>query len=349
MKTLKTITWQSPSNIALIKYWGKHGNQLPNNTSISFTLDKCFSETTLSIEPKLSSSKEIELRFYFEKKENLAFRIKILKFFENIHKDFSFLRDYSLVVNSMNSFPHSSGIASSASAMSALALCLCSMDDALNKRKTPKEEFLERASHFARLGSGSACRSVYPHIASWGKNKLIKGSSDKFATDCSADLHPIFKTYQNSILIASSKEKKVSSRVGHSLMENNPFAEARYKQAGTNFKDLYAALKTGDLEKFGTITENEALTLHALMMCSNPSFMLMSPNTLAMIEAIRDFRNETKLPVYFTLDAGPNIHLLYPKKIAEKVQDFIDIELKPLCENERIIWDNVGKGARIVK
>ena len=349
MKTIKTVTWQSPSNIALIKYWGKHGNQLPNNASISFTLENCYSETTLSIEPKLSTSKDIELRFYFDKKENLAFRIKILQFFESIHKEFSFLRDYSIVINSMNSFPHSSGIASSASAMSALALCLCSMDDMLNKRKTPKEKFFERASVIARIGSGSASRSVYPTMASWGKFKKIKGSSDKFATECGDWIHPVFKTFQNSILIASADEKKVSSRIGHSLMESNPFAAARYKQAECNMNELIKALMVGDLEQFGEIVESEALTLHALMMCSKPSYTLMTPNTLSMIEAIRDFRESSKLPLYFTLDAGPNIHLLYPKKIQSKVHEFIELELKQFCENERVIYDQVGKGPKLIK
>jgi diphosphomevalonate decarboxylase len=303
----------------------------------------------LSIEPKLSTSDDIELRFYFENKENLAFRLKILKFFESIHKEFSFLRDYSIVVQSMNSFPHSSGIASSASAMSALALCLCSIDDMLNKRKTPKKDFFERASHFARLGSGSACRSIYPLMASWGEFKQIKNSSDKFATDCSDWIHPVFKTFQNSILIASAAEKKVSSRVGHSLMDKNPFAKARYKQANVNLSKLIKAMAEGDLETFGDITESEALTLHALMMCSTPSYTLMTPNTLAMIERIRAFREDTKLPLYFTLDAGPNIHLLYPKKIAEKVRTFIDLELVELCENGKVIFDQVGKGPILIK
>jgi diphosphomevalonate decarboxylase len=105
----------------------------------------------------------------------------------------------------------------------------------------------------------------------------------------------------------------------------------------------------GDLELFGEIVESEALTLHALMMCSKPSYTLMTPNTLSMIEAIRDFRESSKLPLYFTLDAGPNIHLLYPKKIQSKVQEFIELELKQFCENERVIYDQVGKGPKLIK
>jgi diphosphomevalonate decarboxylase len=350
MAELKKITWRSPSNIALVKYWGKHGNQLPNNPSISFTLSECYSETSFSIAEKQTKGKDIELKFYFDQKENLAFRIKILKFFEDIAKDFPFLTKYAISVNSANSFPHSSGIASSASAMSALALCLCSMEEHLSKKKSlSKEKFLQKASYYARLGSGSAARSVFPYLSEWGTAAGIKKSSDEYAIPFEEEMHKVFKTYHNSILIASSAEKKVSSRVGHSLMKTNPFAKVRYKQAKQNLADITDALKTGDLEKFGTITETEAMTLHALMMCSDPNFILMTPSTLSMIAKIKAFREATKLPLYFTLDAGPNIHLLYPDKIKSKVIPFIQAELSEDCENGRIIWDKVGKGPSLIK
>jgi diphosphomevalonate decarboxylase len=172
----------------------------------------------------------------------------------------------------------------------------------------------------------------------------VKGSSDEYAIPFENEVHNIFKTYQNAILIASSAEKSVSSRVGHALMKTNPFAETRYKQANDNLIEILDALKTGDLEKFGTITETEAMTLHALMMCSLPNFILMTPSTLAMISRIKAFREETKLPLYFTLDAGPNIHLLYPEDIKNKVIPFIQASLSEHCENGKIIWDKVGKG-----
>ena len=131
-------------------------------------------------------------------------------------------------------------------------------------------------------------------------------------------------------------------------MKTNPFAKTRYAQAEKNLKEIITALKKGDLEKFGAITEEEAMTLHALMMSSSPSFILMAPSTLSMIEKIRRFREESKLPVYFTLDAGPNIHLLYPKNIAKKVDRFIYDELEQHCESGKMIHDNVGKGPKKV-
>jgi diphosphomevalonate decarboxylase len=350
MKEIKKVTWRSPSNIALVKYWGKKsGVQIPANPSISFTLDKCYSETSVALVEKEGKTKDIELRFYFDGKANLAFQLKMLKFFESIQKDFPFLRQYGLLIHSTNSFPHSSGIASSASAMSALAMALCDLKQQLSGKKLSEEKFLQKASYYARLGSGSAARSVYPLISEWGKTPSVRGSSDEYAIPFAKHLHKTFHTYQNTILIASSSEKKVSSRIGHSLMKTNPFAKTRYAQAETNLVEVIDALKKGDLEKFGAIVEVEAMTLHALMMCSTPSFVLMAPSTLTMIEKIRRFREESKLPVYFTLDAGPNIHLLYPKNITKKVAAFIYNELEPHCENGRMIADNVGKGPKKIK
>jgi len=94
------------------------------------------------------------------------------------------------------------------------------------------------------------------------------------------------------------------------------------------------------------IVESEALTLHAMMMSSNPYFILMKPNTLEIINKIWDFREKTGLPVCFTLDAGANVHVLYPEKDAKKVFEFIKNELVAYCENEQYLCDRIGDGAK---
>lgn len=339
------IAWRSPSNLALVKYWGKYGKQLPRNPSISFTLNNAFTETVLEYRPKDSDNQNIELEFFFEKKENDIFRNKMLKFLESIVDVFPFLTQLHLTVHSYNSFPHSTGIASSASAMSALATCLCSLEKELFGTLKNEEEFLQKSSFIARLGSGSASRSVYPHLAIWGESAAAEGSSNLFAIPWGERVHPIFRTFHDTILIADRKEKSVSSRAGHGLMEGNIFAQNRYDQANERFTKLLKALEAGDLQTFGEITENEALTLHALMMTSEPSYILIRPNTLVMIEKIRAYRAKTKQPLYFSLDAGPNIHLLFPDEIKDDVFDFIKKEMEPLCENGEWIADRVGEGA----
>ena len=107
-------------------------------------------------------------------------------------------------------------------------------------------------------------------------------------------------------------------------------------------------MKNGDLATFGQIAEEEALTLHALMMTSNPSYVLLQPNSLKLIELIRTYRNDTKLPVYFTIDAGPNIHLLYPHEFETQIQAFIKSDLSNFCEKGKVIEDKVGHGATLI-
>ena len=330
------VAWASPSNIALVKYWGKKGKQIPQNPSISFTLSECRSETSVTFE----KSGSFGFSFFFEGQENPAFGAKIEKFLLDYQEFFPFINQLSLKVESHNTFPHSSGIASSASSMSAFVMCLLDIESQL----MGKDIDFQKASCFARLASGSAARSVYPKTALWGATDCYKGSSDEFAVSLENDIHPVFKTFRDSILIVSGETKAVSSRAGHALMEGNPYAPARYAQANENTKNLLAALKSGDLDTFINITESEALQLHALMMCSNPSFILMKPNTLRIIEAVRNFRNETRIPLCFTLDAGPNVHLLYPENEAEKVESFIKNVLVTYCNQGRWIADHVGDG-----
>ncbi len=339
-----SVQWQSPSNIALVKYWGKYGRQYPRNASISFTLSKAHTNTTLNWYPKQEAQAAICLNFTFEGQENEAFASKIVRFLDSILDEMPFLVDYDLQISSGNSFPHSSGIASSASSMSALALCLCEMEALLAGKAFQKNDpqLLQRASHIARLGSGSAARSVFPIAAIWGVHEAFEGSANDYAIPAGHLMAPIFHTFQDTILIVSKAEKEVSSRAGHALMEGNPFADLRYQQANENLVALMKAMKEGDLDQFISLVEAEALSLHALMMTSTPSYLLMRPNTLAIIEKIRAFRAATACPVCFTLDAGPNVHLLYPEKEKEQVQKWIVAELKDLCEEGYLIEDFVG-------
>ena len=352
------VGWQSPSNIALVKYWGKRGKQLPQNPSISFTLSECRSETFIGFE----KADHFGFRFFFEGKENPAFGAKIEKFLLENQAFFPFINQLQLTVESRNTFPHSSGIASSASSMSAFVMGLMEIEHILSnlsafrqaQRPSPVEVpelvegpiNLQKASYFSRLASGSASRSVFPKMALWGATDGYKGSSDEYAVSLENDIHPVFKTYSDSILIVSGETKSVSSRAGHGLMEGNPYASARYAQANENIKNLLGALKAGDLDTFINITESEALQLHALMMCSHSSFILMKPNTLRIIEEVRNFRNETRIPLCFTLDAGPNVHLLYSENEADKVERFIKNNLVTYCDKGRWIADHVGDGPK---
>jgi diphosphomevalonate decarboxylase len=339
------MIWRSPSNLALIKYWGKHGKQYPCNASISFTLERAYTEMELTHAPKAKDG-QIALDFRFEGQPQPAFAQKIQRFLNSLLADeFPFLDAHQLRIQSHNSFPHSAGIASSASSMSALALCLCSMQRELGLGLEEEAAFWQKASRIARLGSGSACRSIFPVAGLWGKTPHWAAGSDDYAVGMAEELHPIFHDYRDAILLVSKQEKSVSSTAGHALMDGNPFAPVRYAQAQDNLGKLLPALKQGDLETFGQIVEEEALTLHALMMTSRPSYILLEPSSLALIQRIRAWRAESKQPLYFSIDAGPNLHLLYPAAAASAVEAFIEAGLKPYCQDGQYLLDRVGQGA----
>jgi diphosphomevalonate decarboxylase len=355
-----SFQWSAPSNIALVKYWGKKENQIPANPSISFTLNNCKTITKLLFSKKSTLSfdcargdmlsvtnNRFSFDLLFEGKPKEDFKPKILKFFERIVIYCPYLKDYHFTIDTQNTFPHSSGIASSASGMAALAMNIMSLEKALHPSMTD-EYFYQKASFLARLGSGSACRSIKGSVVIWGKHDKINGSSDLFGVEFPSKMHDNFKNYQDTILLVDKGEKQVSSTVGHDLMHKHPFAEQRFAQAHHNLSTIKTILETGNLDDFITIVESEALTLHAMMMTSMPYFILMKPNTLEIINRIWKYRNETKTPVCFTLDAGANVHVLYPENVSESVLQFIKDELVGFCQNGQYICDAIGTGSQLI-
>jgi len=332
-------SWKSPSNIALVKYWGKTGEQIPANPSISFTLSNCHTLTTL----KYTKAESLSFKVFVEGKREESFEPKIKKFLERIKKYCSFIENFSFEIHTRNTFPHSSGIASSASGLSALALCITSIEKTLDATIT-EDYFKEKASFLARLGSGSACRSIYPELVVWGENKSFSNSSNLVATPFSG-AHEIFKDFQDTILLVDKGQKVVSSTVGHNLMHDHPFSKQRFEQAHNNLETLKTALVNGDLKTFTAIVESEALTLHAMMMTSNPYFILMKPNTLKIIEEVWAYRAKHDLNLTITLDAGANVHLLYPRNEEKQAISLINSTLIEFCENKSYICDEVGNGS----
>lgn len=337
--------WTAPSNIALVKYWGKKENQIPANPSISFTLNNCKTITTLEFEPKKFKDDNFTFDLFFEGILKEDFKPKMHKFFERIEVYLPFLKDFHFTISTENTFPHSSGIASSASGMAAMAVNLMSVEKLFNPQMSD-DYFWEKASFLARLGSGSACRSIQGSVVVWGQNNSINNSSDLLGVPFSDKIHPVFQDYQDTILLVDKGEKVVSSTVGHELMHNHPFAAKRFEQAQDNLAQMKQILIEGNLEKFVALVESEALTLHAMMMTSMPYFILMKPNTLEIINKIWKFRKETNIQVSFTLDAGANVHVLYPKNTTSEVLQFIKNELIGYCQNQQYICDEIGNGAQ---
>lgn len=327
------LKWTAPSNIALVKYWGKKSNQIPCNPSLSVTLKK--STTTTSL--KLIERGDSWIDFKLEDKEKESFIPKLESFLNKLPPEWNFLNDFSLQIRSTNSFPHSTGIASSASSMASLALCLMELKMG---GQSMDEGFYREASEIARLGSGSASRSVYGQMSLWGDDE--EGGNDHYALPYT-DFHNVFNGLQNTVLIVSSEQKKISSTLGHKLLEDNIYATTRFKQANENLKSLKNILRAGDFEAFASIVESEALSLHAMMMTSNPGYLLMKPNSLILIEKVREMRKEG-FPICFTMDAGPNLHLLYPSDQKDKISLEINRKMIDFCENGKMIHDEMGEG-----
>jgi len=153
------------------------------------------------------------------------------------------------------------------------------------------------------------------------------------------EIHPIFRDFNDYVLLIHEGQKSVSSTVGHGLMNTNPYAARRFQEARENFVPMKEILKSGDLQAFMKLVEHEALTLHAMMMMSDPAFILMQTGTLQVINRVWEFRKETNLPLFFTLDAGANVHLLFPSEKKAEISNFIETELLQYAQNGRVVRD----------
>ncbi|ASV30595.1 diphosphomevalonate/mevalonate 3,5-bisphosphate decarboxylase family protein [Maribacter cobaltidurans] len=338
------VGYKAPSNIALVKYWGKKEGQIPANPSISFTLSACATTTSITFKKLSKPTGQYSFDLLFEGKPKPSFHPKIETFFKRIDPFLPFLKHYHFNIETSNSFPHSSGIASSASGMAAMALCLMEIER-MHLPAMEEDLFLSKASFLARLGSGSACRSVEGPLVAWGNHEDILESTNLYGIKYPFDMHPIFNNYHDTILLVDKGQKQVSSTVGHDLVNGHPFSEQRFQQAHSNLTRLKTILKEGNVKEFIKVVESEALTLHAIMMTGDPYFILMKPNTLEIINKIWKFREKSGSHVCFTLDAGANVHVLYPQNEKEKVNQFIVNELVAYCENRQYICDQIGGGA----
>ena len=332
----QTVSASCPSNIALIKYWGKYENQIPANPSISYTLNNCKTNTSM----EFVADGKFSVQTFLSGNEEKKFAEKIEKYFRNIEEFLPWILKGKYIIRTENTFPHSSGIASSASGFGAISKCLMELDQQFSGADDCDFK-VRKASFLARLGSGSACRSLYAGLVVWGTTKEVEDSSDLYAVQYPNDeIHEVFKSFNDWVLLIHEGAKSVSSTVGHGLMNTNPYAERRFREAHESFRTLKVILKNGDLQNFIKLVEHEALTLHAMMMMSEPAFILMKTGTLEVINKIWDFRKETGLPLFFTLDAGANVHLLFPSNSDEdKIKEFIVKELLQHTQNNGVVKD----------
>lgn len=343
VSTKNKVTYRCPSNIALVKYWGKKegGPQLPANPSISLTLSDLCAVTSVEIAYG-NVSGQPSFSFLLEGQHKPSFEPKILQFLQKIWAYSLLVQHNTLAVSSANNFPHGTGIASSAAGFGALACCIARLEkEHYGAYPGGFDSFERSASFMARLGSGSACRSLFAAPAIWGEHEEFN-SSDLYAVPFETEVHPDLASLMDAVLIVDAGEKSVSSTAGHALLKGNEYAKVRYEVAKSNLGKITDAMTSGKVRAFINIVESEALQLHAMMMASSPYYLLMRPGTVAIIEKIWAYREKTGHPVMFTLDAGANVHLLFPHLLKQEVTNFIETELLVYCQNKQYLCTRTG-------
>jgi len=321
-----SVTAQAGANIAFIKYWGNRpeGGNLPLNPSLSMTLASCV--TTTTVELLRSASRDL-LSLDGHEPSNKS-RYRIVDFMASVRKIAG--RKERARVTARNSFPAGCGIASSASGFAALALAAAT---AYGLQPDAAE-----LSRIARLGSGSAARSVMG-----GFVLLHPGASheESFAEQIAPEA--AWPELRDLIVIVSREEKAVSSAEGHRLAHTSEMLAARLAAVPERVDLVKQAILEQDLTLLGEAAEEDALSMHAVMMTSDPPLLYWHPRTLEVIRAVNDLRR-SGMAAYFTIDAGPNVHVLT-----------LEEDLPAVRENLRerfdcmMISDGPGPGARIVE
>jgi diphosphomevalonate decarboxylase len=294
-----TATAQSSPNIAFIKYWGNRdsGLRLPVNGSISMNLEGLFTRTSVSFQPSLALDELV-----------INGREVTSKGLERVSGILDLVRQsagiaFRAEVVSENNFPTGAGIASSAAAFAALALAAT---------KAAGLDWPEAAiSRLARLGSGSASRSIPSGFVEW---KMGTGDQDSFAVSIAAPEH---WALADCVAIVAAGHKATGSTEGHALAPTSPLQAARVADAPRRLDLCRRAILEHNFAALAEIIELDSDMMHAVMMTSQPQLFYWKPATLAVMETVRSWRRDG-LQVAYTIDAGPNVHVICPQ--SEMVQ-----------------------------
>jgi len=319
-------TAEACANIAFIKYWGNRpeGGNLPLNPSVSMTLASCVTRTTVELAGDASVD---EVALGGRAAEGRA-RERVVDFLGAV-RDMAG-RGECLRVQSSNSFPTGCGIASSASGFAALAAAACSVYGL-----APGAPELSRV---ARLGSGSAARSVMDGFAALRAGRTHE---EAYAEQVAAASH--WPEIRDVIVVATGEEKEVSSAEGHGLARTSEMLAGRLAAVPERFDRVLRAIEGRDLAALGEAAEADALSMHAVMLTSRPALLYWRPATVDVMRCVWELR-ERGVQAYFTIDAGPNVHILTLEGQVAAVEGEIRERF-----GFRTISDRAGPGARIVE
>lgn len=320
------ITARAHTNIALVKYWGKKDQDLilPQTDSLSLTLNEFYTDTAVEFSPDLTDDLiEIDGQLILDKAAH-----KVKSFLDLVRK-LSGTSLYAKVI-SRNHVPMSAGLASSASAFAALATAA--------SKAAGMDLDRQSLSRLARRGSGSATRSIYGGLVEWHR-----GTDDR-----SSFAEPIMEKVDFGIemlaILINTQKKKVSSRQGmQSSVESSPYYPAWRKVVADDMLKMKAAIEEQDIDQIGHIAEENALRMHALTLSADPGYTYFNGETIRAIQAVNDLRDQG-IACYYTMDAGPNVKVIYDRKNREKIVQ----HLGNTFGQDKLIVSQPGPGVKII-
>ena len=322
---MTTARAQAFSNIAFIKYWGNRNNEmrLPSNGSISMNLDGLFTRTSVSFGAGKTDSLAINSN------EVTGKGLERVSYILDIIREKAGIKDRA-EVTSENNFPSGAGIASSAAAFAALAVAAS---------KAAGLDLSEpELSILARRGSGSASRSIPAGFVEW---KMGEDEADSYSFSIAPVDH---WNLADCVAIVSASHKKTGSTEGHAIAGTSPLQNARVADANRRLDICRNAILKKDFEAFANIIEHDSDMMHSVMMTSNPPLMYWQSATVEIFHQVREWR-ASGLPVGYTVDAGPNVHVLCLGEYKAEVEK----RLREIPGVSDVLVAGVGGAAKVIQ
>lgn len=331
-----------PSNIAFLKYWGKRDAALqwPANDSLSMTLDGLATVTKVKVLSDHNLKSKGEHKFFFageEKYRDDPEGAKVFKFLDGLAQRFDFRG--CLEIHTKNQFPTGCGIASSASGFGALTIAaIAAWTKSESLAELEQNGFsLSSLAQLARMGSGSACRSFWGGYVRWeaGENADLQR--------CQQALPSEHWALTDTVVLFSEAKKARSSSQAHLDAWSSPLFKVRLVELRSRLEAMHQALESRDMDRLGPLLETEALEMHAVMMSARPATYFFDHETADFLVWFREQRAKGLFKAYFTIDAGPNVHV-----IAEpgEQQAFLRCFSKDFSKY-RYLSDCVGSGPQL--
>ncbi|WEV70181.1 diphosphomevalonate decarboxylase [Lactobacillus sp. ESL0785] len=314
-----TKTARAHTNIALIKYWGKADEQLrlPLMSSLSMTLDEFYTDT------QITASHSGNHFFLNDIEQTGSSAQRVFTYLKKLQVQFKVTGE--LTVKSTNHVPTAAGLASSSSAFAALAAAFC----AYYKLQVDRREL----SRLARLGSGSASRSIYGGFAVWQK-----GTDDLTSYAYALNEKPQMDLHLLAIEL-NQCPKKLSSTGGMKQAKSSPFFKPWLARNQEELRQMIAAVKNNDFTCLGQLAELNASEMHAINLTAQPGFTYFEPDTIKAIKLVNQLRT-AGLECYYTIDAGPNVKVLCQLRNVKEITNSFVSEFK----NAKIVHASFGPG-----